>query len=237
MASGDVIMRLVVASVLSTVFLAMIGCSTEEERSALRHAEAVAAGDVADDALFRVDVQLFYRTAGTRWRLSEQRVFPIRDESSIKAEVTLHNIRPQRTYSCHLVWIRPDGREMFRRYAEVIRHEVALPEGVAPDTSEALPRSILDQWSKAYGAEVAEELATLLTADPQGAVAINEIVYKKAIDLAFAQRRVAVAEEPSATLDSRLNISRERRRAVGLYHLRVYLDRRLLHEIPFHIED
>ncbi len=219
--------------------LAAGGCSTEDERALSRHAELLAAGEPQQAAaLFHVDVQLWGRTAGTRWRLpAVDRAFAVRDESHIKAEVTLENLRPRRTYSVHLVWIRPDGREMFRRYAEVTRHEIGLPAGVTPDTSGGLPADLVGAWRERFGGEVAAELGDRLAATPNASLAVHEIVYKKALDLAFAQRRLEVAAEPRAILDSRLNISRERERTPGQYALRVYLDRRLLREVPFQITD
>lgn len=163
------------------------GCTNDDQREAARHAELTAAGRAAEAAdLFHVEVRFFHRAAGARWRPAEDLEFPIRDESHVRAEATLHNLRPRRVYTVHLVWIRPDGRELFRRHAEVTD---------------------------------------------------REIVYRKAMDLQFAQRQAVEAGADAVTLESRLNISRERERAPGTYRLRIYLDRHLLHEIPFTVRD
>lgn len=226
------------AAVLGAVLLIGAGCSTQEDRTARHHAElAVAGEDPAATADFHVTVRLRHRTAGTRWRVPPEPVFPVRDESFVRADVSLHHLSPQRTYSVHLAWIRPDGRELFRRYAEVTRHEVALPPDVEPDSLGALPDRLVDQWRRRFGADEADELAVLLGADPAATVAVNEIVYKRAVDLHFAQRRLSVDAEPRADLNSRLEISRDRQRQLGRYRLRIYLDRRLLQELPFMVED
>jgi hypothetical protein len=227
------------AVLIAAVCLGTAACTTEEERSARRHADVREEGGGINDAAdpFHVDVDLFHRTAGRRWRRAAEHVFPVRDESYIRAEAVLHHVRPQRTYSVHLVWIRPDGRELFRRYAEVTRRLIGLPDGVVPDDDGALPPALMEAWRTAYGDKKAEELAEHLIADPHALVPVDEVLYKKAIDLAFAQRRITVGNDPSVTLDSRFDISRGRGRALGSYHLRVYLDRRLLREIPFVVED
>lgn len=224
--------------VLVTMLGMACGCSTGEDRQASRHAELVGAGraDEASD-LFRVDVALQHRAAGGRWRTPAEPVFPIRDDSQVKAAVTLEPLRPGRTYSVHLVWIRPDGREMFRRYAEVTRHEVSLPPGVLPDSTGALPASWLRQHERRWGHEQAGQLAALLAADPAGVVGINDTVFKKPMDVQFAQHRLEIGGPAQVSLESRLDISRERERTPGLYLLRVYLDRRLLHEVPFTVSE
>jgi hypothetical protein len=229
---------LLLMAVVGAAALIGAGCSTEDERTAARHAELMAAGQEAAAAeLFHVTAQLRHRTAGTRWRAPAALEFPVRDESFVRADVTLHNLRPHRTYSVHLAWIRPDGREMFRRHAEVTRHEIGLPPGVEPDSLGALPARLVKQWRDRFGADEAASLAARFAADPATPVPVNEIVYKRAIDLHFAQRSVSVDAEPRASLNSRLDISRDRQRQPGQYHLRIYLDRRLLQEIPFLVAD
>jgi hypothetical protein len=223
---------------LTLAAVAISGCSTEDERAAARHATLAAAGqDAEDEGLFHTEVRFSWRTAGTRYRSVTEPVFAVRDDSRIKADVVLNNIRPGRTYSVHLAWIRPDGHELFRRYAEVTRHEIGLPPGVAPDSSGALPAQLLAGWQRRFGPEEGQALAEQLAAAPEAPVAVNEVVYKKAIDLHFAQRRVEVGADDDVGLDSRFDISRERQRQLGQYQLRVYLDRRLLQEVPFQVHD
>lgn len=44
--------------------------------------------------------------------------FTIGSKSSVQAFADFTDLVPGRDYTAHLVWIRPDGRELFRRFAE-----------------------------------------------------------------------------------------------------------------------
>jgi hypothetical protein len=94
----------------------------------------------------------------------------------------------------HLVWIKPDGKEMYRRYAEV-RAERASDDYV------------------------------------------TTIQWKKPEDLSYLNTEQQVSPQPAFTLASRLNISHSRQRVPGDYRFRVYLDRRLLLERNFTLEE
>jgi hypothetical protein len=226
------------AAWLIFLLLAALGCETDERREDRAYDALAATGaDVDDSELFHCDVDLYRRYTGSTWRHDKDHVFTIKDESHVKAEVNLYNPRPDRTYSVHLAWIRPDGREIFRRYAEVTRHLVRLPEGVAPDSTGVLPRDVMRELEGRFGTEDAARIARHLARDPEVAVPVNEVVYRKAVDLGYESRRRRVDADERLNVDSRLNISREKQRDPGAYLLRVYLDRRLLSETPFTIQD
>lgn len=225
------------AAWLILVLLATLGCETDERREDRAYDALAAAGaDVDDSELFHCEVDLYRRYTGSTWMHDKDHVFTIKDESHVKAEVNLYNPRPGRTYSVHLAWIRPDGREIFRRYAEVTRHLVSLPEAVVPDSAGVLPRQVVRELEGRFGAEEAERIARHLARDPEVAVPVNEVVYRKAVDLGYESRRLQVDADERLNVDSRLNISREKQREAGAYVLRVYLDRRLLSETPFTVE-
>lgn len=234
--------RLTAAAAMVLLLTAFLGCETADRADARRH-DALVAADADDPAaadLFHVDVTLYRRYAGTRWLRDKDHVFTIKDESHVKAEVDGRNMRPGRTYSMHLVWIGPDGGEIFRRYAEARLLDVTLPLGAAPDSSGALPEDVVLGLEETYGKRAGRDLAERLVAAPDAAAPVVEVVYKKAVDLGYEKPRHAVVDEdraPHFNLDSRLNISREKQRAPGDYLLRIYLDRRLLREVPFTIGD
>jgi hypothetical protein len=234
--------RFAAALALLLLTAGLLGCENADRAEALRHENLVAAdgGDPAAADLFHVDVTLYRRYAGTRWLRDKDHEFTIKDESHIKAEVDGRNMRPGRIYSMHLVWISPDGSEIFRRYAEARLLDVMLPAGAAPDSSGALPEDVALGLEEAYGKRAGRDLAERLAAGPDAAAPVVEVVYKKAVDLGYEKPRYAVVDEdraPHFNLDSRLNISREKQRAPGDYLLRIYLDRRLLREVPFTIGD
>ncbi len=231
--------RVAAAAAIAAALLAGVGCETEDRLESLAFENRLAEGytSVQDAELFRPDVTLFRRYTGSKWRLDKDHIFTVKDESHVKASVLFENMRPERTYSLHLVWIRPDGREMFRRYAEVTRHSVSLPDGVVPDSTGTLPGYFTRKLAGKFGDEHAATIGARLGADPDTVVTVNETVYKKAVDLGYANRKLALDAEPQFKLESRLNISRERERELGEYILRIYLDRRLLHETPFTVQE
>jgi len=222
-----------------TMLAFVAGCTSEEADEAARfHATMASEGDTkAVDDLFRTEVVLFRRYTGDKWRLDKDHVFTVKDESHVRAEVELVNLRPERTYSVHLAWIRPDGKEMFRRYAEITRHLVSLPMGLLPDSTGALPKAVIRNLEDRWGEEDAQRIAERLARDPQATVPVTERVYKKAVDLGYARTKVSLRSAATEKLTSNLKISREKQREPGAYLLRVYLDRRLLQEVPFEVKD
>jgi len=216
------------------------GCDTPEATEAVRHAELLDAGEDATAAaagLFHADVAFHRRYSDGKWRRDRDLVFTIKDRSHVRARVALQNVRPERTYSVHLVWLRPDGRELFRRYAEVTRNLVSLPAGVAPDSTGALPERYLRGLHRRFGEKRGTRIAARLAAAPAGTVTVNTRRYKDAVDLADEDLLVRLEEDPELRVYSRLNISREKQREPGAYRLQVYLDRKLLQEIPFEVRE
>ncbi len=213
------------------------GCDTPEAGEAARHAELLAAGgDTVAAGLFHADVAFHRRYSDGKWRRDRDLVFTVKDRSHVRARVALQNVRPERTYSVHLVWLRPDGRELFRRYAEVTRNLVSLPAGVAPDSTGALPERYVRGLHRRFGAKRGARIAARLAAAPAETVAVNTRRYKKAIDLGDERLLVRLEEDPELRVYSQLNISREKRRDPGEYRLQIYLDRKLLQEIPFEVQ-
>ena len=230
------------AILMFVAYMFTTGCETEDRQESLLQANLEAADEAADEAaapadLFHTEVTLYRRYTGSKWRLDKDHVFTVKDESHIKARVGFRNVRPDRTYSVHLAWIRPDGREMFRRYAEVTRHQVRLPLGVMPDSTGVLPASVIADLAGQFGEERAVSIGERLAAEPESAVPVTEVVYKKAVDLGYALRKISLSDKPRFNLETRINISREKERELGDYLLRIYLDRRLLQEIPFTIQE
>ncbi len=104
---------------LGLVFVLLLlgcGCASEEEQQ-VRSAQVAVAP--ADDS-FTAAVTLC-RKVGSKSgrRIGAGRDFEMSKKSYVMALLDCENIKPERPYTVHLVWIRPDGREMFRKYAEV----------------------------------------------------------------------------------------------------------------------
>jgi hypothetical protein len=226
------------ALLIGLALMSLGGCETDDRLEALAYVERSAGGqDLTDTEHFHPEVTLYRRYTGSKWRRDKDHIFTVKDESHVRAQIDLQHLRPDRTYTIHLAWIRPDGREMFRRHAEVTRHLVTLPEAVLPDSTGALPAAYVAQLDRRWGAEQGAAIASRLAADPDAAVPVTERIYKKAEDLGYARTERSLTSEPTARLTSRLNISREKERLLGEYILRIYLDRRLLQEIPFTVQE
>jgi hypothetical protein len=223
---------------LGLTLLGLAGCESDDRLEALAFAERSAAGqDLSGTELFHPEVTLYRRYSGSTWLVDKDHVFTVKDESHIKADVDLVHLRPDRPYSVHLVWIRPDGQELFRRHAEVTRHLVGLPPEAVPDSTGALPAAFTAALKRRWGAEEGAAIAERLAADPAAVVPVIERTYKKAVDLGYRRTRREVGGDPRARLSTRLNISREKERLLGDYILRIYLDRRLLQEVPFTVQE
>ena len=58
-------------------------------------------------------------------RIGTAQHFQTAEKRYVHGLVDFRNIRPHRLYAVHLVWIKPGGKEIFRRYAEVVTEPVA----------------------------------------------------------------------------------------------------------------
>lgn len=117
--------------------------------------------------------------------------FKAAKKSYVNALVEFNDVRPDRDYTVHLVWVRPDGKDLFMKYAEV--RQTALSE---------------------------QEYQTVIS-------------WLDAEDLHKVRRDTVVTADQQFDLKTRLNISTKKNRTPGLYHFRVYLDRRFYLEKPF----
>ena len=112
---------------LLALLLALVGagCAGEEFSEAARpvpdSADEVSADLPDPDAGFGLDVVLC-RKVGSKSgrRFGVGREFQVEEKSRVQALVDFRGVSAGRTYAVHLVWIRPDGRELFRRYAEAV---------------------------------------------------------------------------------------------------------------------
>jgi hypothetical protein len=173
---------------MAAAALLLSGCASEETLQLF----ASSADETPADGTFAAQVTLCRKVGSkTGRRLGAGNEFVMGTKSYVRAFVDFTNVKSERPYTVHLAWIRPDGWEMFRKYAEV------------------------RQWEAAGGG-------------------FNTVInWLDAEDLHKIKSDTLVTARPGFTLDSRLNTSLKREREPGLYHFRVYLDRRLLLEEPF----
>ena len=83
------------------------------------------ADDTAGEDLFDATVTLC-RKVGTKSgrRIGAGNEFDMTEKSYVRAFADFTHVKTDRPYTVHLAWIRPDGREMFRKFAEVRQHTV-----------------------------------------------------------------------------------------------------------------
>lgn len=174
--------------VLLAAALLFSGCTSDE----VQQMENVEISGESPENAFAVETTLcrkVSRKSGRRIGVGQE--FKVAKKSYVRAFVDFENVQVDRPYTVHLVWIRPDGKEMFRKYASVQQDMAAEGEF----------RTIINWLSAEDLHKVKSD--TLLTSDPE------------------------------FTLQTRFNISEKKAREPGLYHFRVYLDRRILLEEPF----
>lgn len=88
------------------------GCSSEEARS-------VSSG-TGGPREFQAEITFCRKISRKTGRpIGQSDQFVIRHRNYVNALVDFTGVQPGRTHVVHLVWVRPDGRDLFRKYAEV----------------------------------------------------------------------------------------------------------------------
>jgi hypothetical protein len=113
--------RLLVCALAMAALFLLSGCSSEE----VQQLQSVQADSPAGDDSFDATVTLC-RKVGTKSgrRIGAGHQFDMSKKSYVRAFADFINVKTDRPYTVHLAWIRPDGREMFRKFAEVRQHNV-----------------------------------------------------------------------------------------------------------------
>lgn len=111
--------RLLVCALATAALFLLSGCSSEE----VQQLRPVQADDSATEDTFDATVTLC-RKVGTKSgrRIGAGHEFDMSEKSYVRAFADFTNLKTDRPYTVHLAWIRPDGREMFRKFAEVRLH-------------------------------------------------------------------------------------------------------------------
>ena len=113
--------RLLVCALAMAALFLLFGCSSEEVKQMRSHQVDESA---AEDS-FNATVTLC-RKVGTKSgrRIGAGQEFDMSGKSYVRAFADFTNVKTDRPYTVHLAWIRPDGREMFRKFAEVKQQNV-----------------------------------------------------------------------------------------------------------------
>lgn len=101
--------RLLLGALTLATTLALAGCDSAETRR-------MRAGDTSPGPALQVELCRKLSKKGKRQDVGHE--FTMGDKSSVLAFADFTDLVPGRDYTVHLVWVRPDGRELFRRFAE-----------------------------------------------------------------------------------------------------------------------
>lgn len=101
---------------LAAALLMLSACASEETQQV----RAAGVSETPAEDAFTAEITLC-RKVGSKSgrRIGAGNEFKMGGKSYVRAFADFTNVRPGRPYTVHLVWIRPDGKEMFRKFAEV----------------------------------------------------------------------------------------------------------------------
>ena len=122
--------RMLLGMILLAGLALLAGCESREAQEWPIGQSALAVDAPPDSGLFNAEVT-FCRKVGKKSgkRIGIARNFQPAQKRSVSALVDFSNVQRGRLYAVHLAWIRPDGKEMFRRYAEVTLVAAGESEG------------------------------------------------------------------------------------------------------------
>jgi hypothetical protein len=111
---------------IGLMLLALGACTDSDYRQAHATPTTTSLTASADSTAFGIDVTLCRKIGRkTGRRIGAGTTFRMSEKSRVQAMVDFTNVTAGKNYTVHLVWIRPDGREMYRRFAEVRQEAVA----------------------------------------------------------------------------------------------------------------
>jgi hypothetical protein len=101
------------------------GCSSDEALEMARVSgpaqEESLDQDKADHSGFSAEITLCRKVSKRSGRpIGEDVVFHPAARSYVNALVDFRGVREDRTYVIHLVWVKPDGKDLFRKYVEAV---------------------------------------------------------------------------------------------------------------------
>ena len=113
--------RLFFLLVLAFLVLLLSGCSSDE----VKQVRASQLGETLAEDAFSVETTLCRKVSKKSGRrIGAGNEFKVRKKSSVRALVDFNHVNQERPYTVHLSWVRPDGREMFRKFAEVKQSQI-----------------------------------------------------------------------------------------------------------------
>ncbi|MFH1841873.1 MAG: hypothetical protein ABIF77_01585 [bacterium] len=113
--------RIIRSIVLLAVAVFYGGCE-QDYGQAIHQDTGLSAAEATDQ--LQAEVVLCRRVSRSGKPLNPGREFSMTESGYVGAFVKFQGLETGRTYSIHLVWLKPDGAEIFRKYAEVELTEI-----------------------------------------------------------------------------------------------------------------
>jgi hypothetical protein len=111
--------------ILLSAFGLAAGCSSDEARSVATTSLSEKIESDPQSGDFQASVTLCRKVSRRSGRpIGEGDEFKVGARSYVNALVDFSGVSSWRPYVVHLVWVGPDGKEIFRKYAEVIQESV-----------------------------------------------------------------------------------------------------------------
>lgn len=109
--------------ILLSALVLTAGCTSDEARSVAMTQEGIEDASTPDTDLFGAEVTFSRKVSKKSGRpIGAGTVFEMTTRSYVNALVDFTNVHQGRTYVVHLVWVRPDGKKIFMKYAEVLQN-------------------------------------------------------------------------------------------------------------------
>lgn len=115
--------RIIILAAAAAAVLALAGCG-QDDITCFQSAQARLAEDPqALDGLFQAEITFCERVTKSGRPLRETDRVVIGEGNDVHGHVAFANAEPGKLYSLHLVWRKPDGGKLFRRWYDVVVEE------------------------------------------------------------------------------------------------------------------
>ena len=113
-------------------------------------AESMTTADPDRDLDFNAEITLCRRVGRRSGRpIGQSEEFRIDEKSAVHGVVRFDQVDPGRTHTVHLVWVKPDGKESYRRYADVVVIDRLADQAAADEIPPEERYESLITWKKA----------------------------------------------------------------------------------------
>ncbi|MBN2170652.1 MAG: hypothetical protein JW819_04930 [Candidatus Krumholzibacteriota bacterium] len=144
--------RIIILAAAAAAALALAGCSQDDITSFQSAQSQLAEDPAALDGLFQAEITFCERVTRSGRPLRPLDSVVIGEGNDVHGHVAFANAEPGRLYSLHLVWRKPDGGKLFRRW-----YDVVVEEGEDGFTAKVTRRKAEDLTYRRTSTQTADE--------------------------------------------------------------------------------